>query len=465
MGWRDAKPVAAGSDWRAARPIGTGEQPQSPRKFDDVEEAQQPTGLQSFASGALQGVTLGGADEIHAGLDTANEGVTRGLRAIGLGDSKPADIEGHYSQESAEEAAGKERGSLADTYRSMRDQYRGENKTAKEANPKLYGTGKLLGNIAVPIPGGAGTGLLQKVGVGAANGLGLGAATGVGESSADLTKGDVGGVVKDAAESGAYGAAGGALGGALGAGASRLATRFGTKAAAADAKAGAMVAKDALKTFRSATGTLGGESGAGLHAVDKLKEAVANPASTAKQVADAKSLLADSQAIATIQRAYDNVIEQFPGRLGKIQAAEKGVQEAAEANTPEALAAAKDALLADPIRKRLVPSMVNRAKRHIVPAIGAGIGGAVAHTLGMEPYLGSAAGMLAGHTSKQLLSHPAVQKAGYAALGGLSEGAGELISKTAPATGLTMRAEDADGNVLYDETPAEEEPLKRRFNR
>ncbi len=109
--------------------------------------------------------------------------------------------------------------------------------------------------------------------------------------------------------------------------------------------------------------------------------------------------------------------------------------------------------------------MVNRAKRHIVPAIGAGIGGAVAHTLGMEPYLGSAAGMLAGHTSKQLLSHPAVQKAGYAALGGLSEGAGELISKTAPATGLTMRAEDADGNVLYDETPAEEEPLKRRFNR
>lgn len=143
-----------------------------PKYEDTSPHNAPPSELESGVRGAVQGATLGFSDEAV--------GAAEALWNVAKGNPK----------------------TFGELYRTYRDESRTNNKAAEEANPKSYMAGNIAGGIGsmlVPGLGGANIGKMAA----------LGAAQGLGGSEADLTKGDVGGVVKDTA-------VGGAIGGAVG---------------------------------------------------------------------------------------------------------------------------------------------------------------------------------------------------------------------------------------------------------
>lgn len=190
---------AAGGDaldaWLAAQ--GSGGAPPAP----PPGPAEPPSAGHAFARGALQGASLGFGDEAAALIDTGVSKVP-GLRTFAQmfhDASLPALDKGDVS------------------YQERRNAYREKNKAAQEAHGTAYGAGEIAGGLATTpvLPGGgAVAGTAGRAALhGLAQGALMGAATGIGTSEADLTKGDVGGVAKDALSSAAVG---GALGGGLG---------------------------------------------------------------------------------------------------------------------------------------------------------------------------------------------------------------------------------------------------------
>jgi hypothetical protein len=145
------------------------------------EPPKPPPGkVESFLRGARSGVTFGFGDELAGALESV--------------------------------LTGKE-------YGKARDEARALDKAAKEANPGTYLAGEIGGGVAsAVVPGGA---IVKGAGVAAniARGAGAGILAGIGSSEADLTKGDVEGIVKDAATSGLVG---GVVGGVVGTAAQKL---------------------------------------------------------------------------------------------------------------------------------------------------------------------------------------------------------------------------------------------------
>lgn len=140
-------------------------------------EAEEPTGpseLESLGRGALQGGTLGFSDEIAGGIEAALDKL-RG----------------------AHEEIGK-------LYAKHRDESRANNQAAEEANPLLYGAGKVGGGL-IPAIATAGESLPAQLAAGA----GVGATQALGEAP-ELNK--------QALEEAGKGALGGAAGAGLGAG-------------------------------------------------------------------------------------------------------------------------------------------------------------------------------------------------------------------------------------------------------
>lgn len=135
---------------------------------EELERLANPPGeLESLGRGALQGATMGFADEISGGIESA----------------------------------------LTDkTYEQARDESRRNFKQASDSNPGMYTTGQIGGGLATAlIPGlGAANGLRGAVGAGAA----IGAATGLGNSEASDTQGKA----VDTLTGLGIGAGGGALG-------------------------------------------------------------------------------------------------------------------------------------------------------------------------------------------------------------------------------------------------------------
>lgn len=402
------------------------------------EDALAPTtSLGATLRGATQGGTARFGDEIGAGAMMVPEAVGRLAEKVGVIDRPKPNIEGHLDEESAQAAQDKARPSMADTYRNLRDSLRADNKTAQATRPTAYGLGEFGGGMALPVPGSSlmkGAPMAARMGLGAAQAAGIGAAFGAGGSEAP----DWRGVAKDAVTNGALAAPAGVAGAVIGKGGEMLAERFGGKASEAVSRADAMVSKDAEKLYRKAIGSLGGEVSAGRNADELMHEIVASASATAAQKQAAQSLINDPARLRMVQRTFDNAIQNFPGRMNSMVKAEKGVQDAAASNTPSALAAARDELLSDPIQKRVLPSMAGRLKRHIVPAIGTGIGLGAAHLAGVDPVYGLAAGQLFGQTSKQLLSHPAVQKMVFTALDNSSSGLSRALAKA----GVVAAAEE-----------------------
>lgn len=141
--------------------------------------------------GMGQGVTLGFADEINAGIGAVGEKVLDAVH--GNPYSKPID----------------------DIYREERTSERNRFAKAKEENPAMFMGGEIIGSLAIPVPGGPaakGATLGAKALRGAAQGAAMGGAMAAGASKADLTEGEMAGLAEDVGEGAAFG---GAFGGAL----------------------------------------------------------------------------------------------------------------------------------------------------------------------------------------------------------------------------------------------------------
>lgn len=141
----------------------TEEIPSSPDvapKWDDTEDLANISSTESAIRGAVQGASLGFADEATAGVESL------------------------FTDK---------------TYAQARDESRAAYEAAKNANPNTYLTGELGGGVATAfIPGlnlAKGASLAKM----AAQGAGIGAAAGLGSSVADLTEGDIGGAIADTA--------------------------------------------------------------------------------------------------------------------------------------------------------------------------------------------------------------------------------------------------------------------------
>lgn len=101
-------------------------------------------------------------------------------------------------------------------YTKGRDEARAADKAAKEAHGGYFAAGEIGGGAASALVPVGGLGLGAGVAANIARGAGAGIAAGIGNSEADLTKGDVAGVAKDAAIGGLVGGAVGGISSALG---------------------------------------------------------------------------------------------------------------------------------------------------------------------------------------------------------------------------------------------------------
>ncbi|HET6284448.1 MAG TPA: hypothetical protein VFH73_26060, partial [Polyangia bacterium] len=120
---------------------------------------------------------------------STGEAIVRGIlqgATLGHADEAAAAIEAPFSTK---------------TYTELRDEKRKQYKEADEQHPVAYTAGQVGGGLipTLAIPGG-GLGIAARAGI-------EGAVAGAGSSEADLTKGDVGGLLKDAASSGVASAA------------------------------------------------------------------------------------------------------------------------------------------------------------------------------------------------------------------------------------------------------------------
>lgn len=163
-------------------------------QFEPAKQMPQPTQLESGIRGLAQGASLGFADEITGGLESA-------AGSLGFVPDK--------------------------TYEEARDESRANYLKSQQANPLTYGAGQLGGGIAtLAVPGlnvAKGASLARTLGTAAAQG----ALTGLGDSEAT----DALDMAKDAGKGLLVGAGAGALGAGLSAGAGALSQKYGTKAA------------------------------------------------------------------------------------------------------------------------------------------------------------------------------------------------------------------------------------------
>lgn len=151
-------------------------------KARETIAARKPSKTESAVRGFAQGGSFGFGDELAGAMGAA-------AGTLGILDNK-------------------EGLSVGDQYRQYRDEARLADKESEDANPGSYVAGQLAGGVATApiLPGGAASAL----GRAALTGAGYGAVSGVGASSADLTRGDTGGALRDAAIGATVGAATGA---------------------------------------------------------------------------------------------------------------------------------------------------------------------------------------------------------------------------------------------------------------
>lgn len=157
--------------------------------FNDIEsEVPEISKTESALRGVAQGASLGLADELQAGVGALSELPYK---------SDAKDLDQLYND-------------YMNLYRSGRDDIRGQNKAAAEANPLSYNIPELA--TAFAMPGGAAKGASRAAMLGAQV---------LGTSEADLTKGEVGQLAKEGLVTGAIDQLGGKAISALGKGVSK----------------------------------------------------------------------------------------------------------------------------------------------------------------------------------------------------------------------------------------------------
>lgn len=176
--------------------------------FDDTEEIvdnsptlDEPERMskgQSFLKGAEQGLTLGFADELSGGIQSAMDK----LAQLGVPGILPDGVTQTPDQQTQELLKQGFKGDLPSTYESARDSARQEYKQAETDHPGMYLGGNIAGGaLTSVIPGGIGAKMMQPLGsaskgarlgerilTAGVNAMPVGAAVGLGMSEADNVK-------------------------------------------------------------------------------------------------------------------------------------------------------------------------------------------------------------------------------------------------------------------------------------
>ncbi len=386
----------------------------------EPEKPEGPSSIEALARGAGQGVSLGFADELAGSQAVPYEIGQRIRSAMG-------------GQRDSEEK------SLADTYRGMRDKYRGADAAAEKAHPLLFNGAELAGGLAIPVPGGSavkGASLASKVGRGALAAGTMGTVIGAGKSEAE----DIGGVAKDALTTGAVAAPMGATGAAAGHGLGKLGERFGAKAAGAETQ---LRADTVAEKLASARGEYGQKVQDANRALENLRTALADPASSPKLKADIQSFMQTPGYSQLVEQVGQNTLEAAPLKLGQMSALKQGVADApALANK-----AIDEELAKSTLKEDVLPRVMHYAK----PAVAALIGGAVGGPTGAGAggLLGAASGK-PGRAIANLMAKPRFQIQANQALESGAEALGEAASRGSPM----VSAEESEDLLPY---------LRRRF--
>lgn len=339
------------------------------------QEAQPPGKLEALARGGGQGATLGFGDEAGAAVGAALQKVLpESLGGIDYGKS------------------------YADLYRENRDVFRRENEAARKEHPFAYGAGEVAGSLPLMAATGAG---------GSVGGAALqGGVQGAGLSGADVTRGDVKGLARDASLGaglgvGAYGA------GALFKGAmARVAAGAGQRAGAAAAKAGQAATEDVGSEVQSLVSKYGGLRQTENKAILNL---LAREASGLLDETNQKALAAlksTGRVTEALNESATNDLAFLATRLPEVQAAKQAMQ-TAQAGAPQAIAERTAEMLSPAMAKQQI---LARALRYGPPAVGSAVGAAIGGPAGV------AVGSLAGagtrpmvQAVRRMVQNPAVQ--------------------------------------------------------
>ena len=162
----------------------------------EEETNQEPSKLESLGRGIQQGATLGFSDELSGGIQAALDKLAPFVGLPSVTESNKALLDQGFTGDI---------GPTDSLYTQARNEERQILREAEKANPKLFGTGELVGSAIIPL-GAASTGakLSTKVAKGALAGGLTGGATSLGTSE-ELP--ETSNVVKDTLIGGAIGAA------------------------------------------------------------------------------------------------------------------------------------------------------------------------------------------------------------------------------------------------------------------
>lgn len=365
----------------------------------DALKPDRPLG--ATMQGVVQGGTLRFGDEIMGAVDTQQELAKRVRQSVGLEDPDPSEAQPAVNPNTPEirkswgpaQPAGTAPGipedstpppkpGIAETYRALRDGYRADNATAKKAHPVLHGGAEFVTGAALPVPGSGlmkGAPLVAKMGLGAAQAAGLGAGYSLGGSE----KEDFGEMrddaLKDAAAAAPLGAGGALVGHFLG----KLGERFGGKAKATETALRA----DKLSEMRdSAIGTHGHDVQDANRTLFNLKEALANPNTSAATRQKIQAFLASPDGAALAEGVALSSLEVAPSKMGDVARSKQAIADAPAMATKFV----DDYLKPNTLKADVLPRAVHYGKPAIAAAIGGVAGGPVGAAAG--GVLGAASG-------------------------------------------------------------------------
>lgn len=320
MGWQDAPvdetPSPRGAKWQSA----------------PIEAGRDVTMTESALRGVAQGFTFGFADEIAGGWDALTSDKT---------------------------------------YEQGRDESRAAFDAAQKANPKTYFAGELAGGLAVPIPGaGAAKGatMAARLAKASLTGAGMGAAYGLG-SSEGTTAGEM---LRDTLTGGAFGLAGGTVGGAIGEGLNKIAGRAGRGVGQAVSDAEQAAARKAEQAYNSAHGAYRSGIQSASRDLEVLERIAQGSDDLAREAQDLLSGDAGQQLRELVGRGK---LQTAPQRMAEAAQLKEAAELARAGMSPDAVSAAAQESLANPISTQIIPRVKTWANRAIPMAVGATVGG------------------------------------------------------------------------------------------
>ncbi len=434
MGWRDRAVVVedrpAGS-WRD-RAVPVEPEPPTPAPQMGVGEAMLK-GVQDIPTMGF-GDELGGA--VQGGLQgIANIAPKGSLRWAGIENYEPSPVVAEYVR--------------------GRNENRAESKKAqKDHSGAYYGAGLLVSAplmaLTPSLTAAKGAGALARFGAAAATGAGYGALGGVGGSNADLTRGDVGGVARDAGIGAVVGAGAGVVGQGIGEGVGRIGRRA-TRGIqdAIDQETAAQTAL-AEKSIRGAQGEYRSSVQSASRDMEVLERAAKELPAGDPAGDSARAYLATPEAMALRQQVATGKLSTAPERLSEMsdKLAQLG---ALTENKAANVALQTGEALRKPFAKHVAPRLLTLSHR-LAPAALGGLGYLLGDAGGAVVGGGLGTVMSLTHGApgriiKNMIEKPATKKLAWEAIQRLA-GSGEIPNAAASFARTAAELEPQEASAL-----------------